>query len=214
MKRLLCAAALLLLGGAQQAQALSTTLVARGGPQVRPGGALLLDIGVVGLQSGGLDAELGAFQMDIHYDPALLRFVATEPTGWGRGLGEPDFLGEAFAFIDAGTPGLLRVGEVSLLDAGALDARQGDAFRLATLAFYVLMPAVPAPAYSVVVASDIVLAGPAGEPLPAAAGGDPFVILQVPEPPTLAVLGLGLAAMAWLGRLRPVRRARPATAPW
>ncbi|PHV06186.1 hypothetical protein CSQ96_17335 [Janthinobacterium sp. BJB412] len=78
---------LLTLAWLPSARALSITLDPRGGFQVAPGGTLLLDINIDGLRSGGLNTELGAFQFDLLFDPALFQFVAGLPSAFGSGLG-------------------------------------------------------------------------------------------------------------------------------
>jgi hypothetical protein len=205
MKKLLIAALLGLscLGAWPLAQALQMTLVPRGGYQIAPGGSVLVELGIAGLQSGGLDTELGAFHLDLYYDPTVLAYTPAAPSGWGGALGQTG-LGEALAFADASTPGLLRLDQVSLLDGLALDQLQDDGFVLATLAFEVLPWTSPPPANTFLFADNILLGDAFGNVIPAALDQIPVLILQVDEPPPLAIIGAGLAALAW-GR----RRTRP-----
>lgn len=202
MKKLLFAVLLGLscLGALPQAQALQITLTPHGGYQIAPGDQLLVDLDIAGLQSGGLSTELGAYHLDLYYDPSLLSFLPGPPTGWGTALGSTTGPVEALAFADHGTPGLLRLDEVSLLDGVTLDALQGDAFRLATLAFQVLQAPAPAPANTFLFADAIVLGDAAGNLIPVALSNIPVLILQVDEPGTLAILALGAAALAWRRR--------------
>ena len=188
------------LSWAPLAQALQMSLVPRGGYQIAPGGLLLVDLNIAGLQSSGLSTELGAFHLDLYYDPLLLSFLPGAPSGWGTALGQTAGGIQALAFADASTPGLLHLDEVSLLDALTLDQLQGDSFRLATLAFHVLVPPKPAPANTILFADDILLGNAAGNVIPAALEQVPILILQVDEPGTLALLGLGMAALAWQRR--------------
>nr|WP_315219053.1 hypothetical protein [uncultured Duganella sp.] len=203
MKKLLIAALLGLscLGAWPLAHALQITLVPRGGYQIAPGGSVLVDLGIAGLQSGGLDTELGAFHLDLYYDPTVLAYHPSAPSAWGGALGQAG--SESLAFADNGTPGLLRLDQVSLLDGLTLDQLQGDAFRLATLAFDVLPWTGPTPANTFLFADDILLGDAAGNVIPAALDGIPVLILQVDEPGTLAIIGLGLGLAALSARSRP-----------
>ena len=187
------------LSWAPLAQALQMSLVPRGGSHIAPGGLLLVDLNIAGLGSGGLNTELGVFHLDLYYDPDLL-FYLPGASGWGTALGRTDGGAEALAFADASTPGLLRLDEVSLLDGLTLGQLQGDGFRLATLAFQVMMPPLPAPANTILFADDILLGDAAGNVIPVALDQIPILILQVDAPGTLALLGLGMAALAWQRR--------------
>ncbi|GJI94979.1 hypothetical protein RugamoR57_16970 [Duganella caerulea] len=202
MKKLMCAALLGLscLGALPQAQALQITLTPRGGYQIAPGGEVVVDVAIAGLQSGGLSTELGAYHLDLYYDPDLLSYLAGPPSSWGTALGRTDGGAEALAVADQSTPGLLRLDEVSLLDGVTLDALQGDSFRLATLAFQVGYPSLPAPANTFLFADSILLGDADGNPIPVALSEIPVLILQVDEPGTLAILALGAAALAWRRR--------------
>ena len=201
MKKLCMAAMLWLacLSWAPQAQALQMSLLPHGGYHIAPGGLLLVDLNIAGLQSGALNTELGVFHLDLYYDPDLL-FYLPGASGWGTALGRTDGGAEALAFADASTPGLLRLDEVSLLDGLTLGQLQGDGFRLATLAFQVMMPPLPAPAHTILFADDILLGDAAGNVIPVALEQIPILILQVDAPGTLALLGLGMAALAWQRR--------------
>ncbi|PHV17649.1 hypothetical protein CSQ90_04705 [Janthinobacterium sp. BJB303] len=211
MNKLFLAALLWLacLGCSPLAQALQMTLVPRGGYQIAPGGTVLVDLNIAGLQSAGLSTELGAFHLDLYYDPDLLFYLPGAPSGWGTALGQTAGGAQALAFADHGTPGLLHLDEVSLLDALTLGQLQGDGFRLATLAFQARMPGGPVPANTFLFADDILLGDAAGNRIPVALDEIPVLILQVEEPATIALFGMGVAALAWQRRrviMRPRRR--------
>lgn len=187
------------------AQALQITLSPHGGNQIAPGGILLVDLGIAGLQSGSLSTELGAWQLDLYYDPDLLMFIPGAPTGFGTALGRTVGVTEALTGADHSTPGLLRLDEVSLLDGLTLDGLQGDGFRLATVAFQVLTPMLTAPANTILFADDVLLGDAGGNRIPVALSEIPVLILQVDEPATLAIFGLGLAALVWSRRRQALR---------
>jgi hypothetical protein len=203
MKKLLFVALLgLACLGWTPARALEITLVPRGGYQIAPGGELLVELGISGLRSGGLDTELGAFHLDLYFDPDLLSYISTAPSSWGDGLGSTNDINQALAFSDDSAPGLLRLDEVSLLDELTLAQLQGDSFRLATLAFRVLPGLAPVPGNTLLFVDDILLGDAGGTPIALAPGQFPVLILQVDEPATPAILGLGMAAMVWCRRRR------------
>ncbi|SEK41331.1 PEP-CTERM protein-sorting domain-containing protein [Colwellia chukchiensis] len=90
------------------------------------------------LMAGGLDAggpvSLGAFDLDILFDPSVLSF-----TGYTffDGLGDLLFF-EALDFsVGEYAPGAVGLSEVSLLPPGVLDATQPAEFALAELTFHI-----------------------------------------------------------------------------
>lgn len=116
-------------------------------PVLHPPQNLFIDVNISGLQSGGTNIQLGAFQFDLSYDPTMLVPYSVPPAGWGSALGNIG-AGEAIGDYDASTPGLIHVDELSLLETSAatcvfctgpyLEDLQGDSFRLVTLGFDVL----------------------------------------------------------------------------
>jgi len=97
---------------------------------VNPGDVVSLDI-VVGSLGG---AQVGDFDLDIAFDPALLTPLSTTLGGFLGNLG----LAQALDFSGGVTgPGVLNVSEVSLLTSIPLAALQPASFSLATLSFTV-----------------------------------------------------------------------------
>lgn len=189
------------LGALAPAQALQITLVPHGPATVYVDDYVQVDMSIVGLQSGGLNTELGAFHLDLYYDPTMLTLLSPTAANWGNSLGHTSPVAEALTFADNSTPGLLRLDEVSLLDRTALDVLQGDSFLLASLIFQVTAPAPPRPDNTFLFADDILLGDAAGNRIPAGLDQIPQLILFVDEPATLAIFGLGLSALAWRRRL-------------
>ncbi|MYN19729.1 PEP-CTERM sorting domain-containing protein [Rugamonas sp. FT107W] len=193
----------------QQALAITIGLAPLTGQKFTPPADVFFDVKIFGLQSGGTDTVLGAFSMDLHYDPTLFSFLALPPAGWGTGLGSVS-LGQAVGHLDASTPGLIHVSEVSLLDAASscgafctdplLDDLQGNSFRLLTVGLYAFNTAYTS-STTTVSADNFVLADGAGDRL-SPVNGRALLTFQVPEPSTPALLAIGV-----LGALLVRRRA-------
>lgn len=102
---------------------------------IQVGENLFVDINISGLGN----TPLGAFKMDILFSD-VLDFLSSgsDVNIFGSALGDVTS-GEAVVGSDAWVPGSGKFSfyEVSLLDPFTLDTLQGNAFRLATLAFYV-----------------------------------------------------------------------------
>ncbi len=107
---------------------------------------LYVDVVISGLQSGGTNTLLGAFDLTLTYDPAVLQLLLTGMTTLGGALGDPADPAQTIVGGDISTPGVFRFFEVSLLESSAstctfcvgpyLEDLQGDSLLLATLAFY------------------------------------------------------------------------------
>lgn len=112
-----------------------------------PSENVYLDIVISGLQSGGVNTLLGAFDLTLTYDPIALQLLPSGPSNFGAALGDASDPTQTIAGADNGTAGVLRLFEVSLLESSAtnctfciapyLEELQGDSFLLARLAFYV-----------------------------------------------------------------------------
>lgn len=164
-------------------------------PTIDPPANLLVNIAISGLHSGGADSYLGAFQMDVHYDPSIFTFL-TSGGSLGLALGDEQ-MGESIFGIDyLSDPGIVHFSEVSLLPIADLVSRQSnllplDGFSLGTLAFY---------AYGSggltstdISATNIVLGDANGDPLPTP--NNALVRVNIPEPQSIFLLGVGLVGM-------------------
>jgi hypothetical protein len=135
---------LLSLGHAGQAATIPIISLDPHSSVIKPGQNYYLDVNVSGLQSGGTNALLGAFTMDVHFDPNLLQFLPIS-SSFGSALGDIG-LGEALVGGSLTSPGIFNFFEVSLLEDSLgncifcigpyLADLQSDSFNLATLAFY------------------------------------------------------------------------------
>jgi hypothetical protein len=214
MKNFLAAAAMLLcLTPLSPAHALAISLFPRTSLQVHNFDDVFIDINVVGLRSGSLDRTLGAFELDLLFDPNLFQKIDIPPAGWGTGLGDVA-AGEAVASMVQTAPGVLHISAVSLLEeslAGCVFCTgpyladvQGNSFRLATVGLYAYNPNFP-DRTTTVRTSQAVLGDGAGNPLPSVP--DTELQFSVPEPGTAALIPLGLLCVAAM-RCRSRRCAR------
>jgi hypothetical protein len=143
-----------------------------------------------GGNNGGIDALIGAFDLDVLYEDSLFTPLLVPPAGFGPNLGDI-FLGEAIGGIDTSAQGVVNLFEVSLLLDFELDALQGDSFTLATLGFYA--NGFPSGASTTFATDNIVLSDENGNaPGPVA---HPPTSIAVPAPATLMLLAGGIAIL-------------------
>ena len=138
--------------------------------------------------------SLGAFDLDIHFDPTILAFdsatfgdpvLGDQLDIWGLGLNPMGTI--------VPVPGVLDIWEVSLDTPDDLNNFQVGSFTLATLTFSTLT--VGASSLEIIINS---LADAYGNPLSADAQSG--VIAPVPEPATFILIGFGLGGIGILRR--------------
>ncbi len=201
----LLALAAALFGPAPPAAAVALVTLSTPTPSAHANSTMLVDIWVQGLQQAGTQNLLGAFAMDLLFDPRL-SFLPGSTTLYGA-LGDV-FGGEAVVGSAPLAPGRFSFYEISLLegrfatctfcDGPYLEDLQSDRFRVATLAFFIPFSAGESTLrFS---ADNIVLSDDAGAALPAGPTAPLFV--TVAEPGTIALAALALLGIA-LGRRRP-----------
>ena len=160
-----------------------------------------MNLEISGLTAGG-PVSLGAFDLDVLYDPAILSFTGAD---FGLFLGDPA-LGEADIFFDNPTPGVVFLDETSFLEADSdtcifcippfLDDLQGESFILAQLSFLGVQVGS-----SNLVMQNVVLSDAFGFVI-----SDPILenasVSVVPEPATILLLAGGMAGLGVFGRKR------------
>jgi hypothetical protein len=153
------------------------------------GSTISFDVVVSDLGAG--DA-LGSYDLDLSFDGSRLAFTSFD---FGELLGGP-----SASLQSAGAAGgIVDFAEVSLLLPDELDALQGDSVTLGTVRFAVIGEGA-----SDVAVSDAIVGDGFGRRLPVGSTGSVRVNAgpAIPEPSSLALFGLGLAAVAHGARRR------------
>jgi hypothetical protein len=164
---------------------------------VELGDPVNVDVVIAGLHAEDPDQIVGAFDLDVTFDPAILA-----PTGvtFGLLLGDPALF-EALTDFTLGS-GLVDLAEVSLLDDATLDALQPDSFTLATLSFATVGTGTSQLAFVFDPFNDV--KGLNAEPLTLDVGSGSVTVTQpsapVPEPSSVVLVLLGVGALALLCR--------------
>ena len=170
--------------------------------RINPGQNFFLDVNISGLQSGGTNTLLGAFSLDVHYDPSLLQYLPMSSL-MGSALGDID-AGEAIVGGTSGS-GVFSFLELSLLEDSAatcifcigpyLEDLQGDSFKLATLAFYAPFDAIVSGPSTLFWMDNVVLSDALGNEILQVSS--PAISVPVSEPSSFLLLGIGLIPL-WL----------------
>ncbi|WP_353403600.1 hypothetical protein [Duganella hordei] len=192
--------------------------------KLHPPENLLIDIVISGLQSGGVNTLLGAFDLSLTYNPLLVNLSTGAPSSLGSGLGDPTDPLQVIKGANASVPGVFEFFEVSLLEESAstcvictgpyLADLQSDSFTLATLSFY---------APSLVGAPFAAFGLDAGSAIFGDAAGNPIagiqvqreLIVDIPEPNPCLLFALGAFAAAVASRRRlqeQIKTGRPTCA--
>ena len=177
--------ALALLGWAWRADAVSLSLVASQAT-VGIGGAVAVDVVIADLGLG-VAPTLAGFDLDITFDPAVLAFDSVAFGGDLGVLGLETLLPSVNLLAG---PTRVDLALASLLPDAVLDANQPASFVLATLHFTALGLGL-----SPLAIAQAVLANTPGGAIPTTLAGTSIEVV-VPEPASLALVALGLAALA------------------
>jgi hypothetical protein len=174
--------------------------------KIHPPQNLLVDVVISGLQSGGTNTLLGAFDLTVQFDPNVLSLFTGAPSALGTGLGDPTDPSQTVIGANIPAPGTFNFFEVSLLEGSAatcifcigpyLEDLQGDTFSLATLAFFA--PGGSSPAFTNILITDEILSDANGNAIE-----NPTIrnaSVAVPEPSSILLLMGGLAAFGFLKR--------------
>jgi len=139
----------------------------------------------------GSPPSLGAYDLDIGFDPAI---VSPMTVTFGNLLGDPGMPSEtvtSFSF----SPGSVDLGQESFLTPTRLDGLQSDSFTLATITFKALAVGTSPLTYQNSVAFDAF-----GDPL--ASNTEEGSVTVVPEPTNFALGLIGMLMLSCHGRRR------------
>ncbi|MCG6971385.1 MAG: cohesin domain-containing protein [Gammaproteobacteria bacterium] len=160
------------------------------------GDAFDVDVVVSGLETGGIDEIVSAYDLFIGYDSAI---VAATAVSFGAYLDDVLFPGFTLQAEDLQTAGQINIAETSLLtDEDLLALQQPDSFTLATLSFTALSAGISDLLFDLhpLLGINNDVKGRNGALIPVAMGTGTISVaskpISVPEPGTLALLLAGL----------------------
>ena len=160
-----------------------------------------LDIAVSGLGAGAAPS-LGAFDIDVRYDPAILAFDSISFGDPVAGDQLAPLLGSFTGFDSLSSPGLISQFEISFELPATLDSLQPDGFILTRLWFHSLQAG-----RSNVDITRVLLGDSDGSPVGTDPVGNGSITVVVPEPAAAtAMLAVSLGFAIWVRRERPGRR--------
>lgn len=153
------------------------------------------------------DAVIGAFSVDIAFDPSVLHLGSA--AALGVSLGDVNLL-EAIGTVNESSSGILHIDEVSLLDTASLEALQGAgvlpaSLRLASFSFEGMLPGSTSLAF---LADSVQFGDATGTALNVPALQPPGPVTVIPEPASAALVLLALAVSGVPGKL--LRQRKPA----
>jgi len=153
------------------------------------------------------DAVIGAFSVDIGFNPSVLQLLPT--AALGAGLGDTNLF-EAIGTAGESSSGILHIDEVSLLDIASLESLQGGgvllpSLLLATFSFEGLAPGLGALDF---LAGSVQFSDAAGTALAIPTLQAPGAVQVIPEPSSTALVLLALAVGG--AGMRPSARREPA----
>jgi hypothetical protein len=139
------------------------------------------------------DAVIGAFSVDIAFNPTVLHFLPT--ASLGTRLGDPTLF-EAMGAAGESSSGVLHIDEVSLLDSASLEGLQGGgallpSLLLASFSFEGLAPGLSS---MDLLAGSVQFSDAAGVSLAIPALESTAAVQVIPEPASAALVLLALAA--------------------
>jgi hypothetical protein len=175
--------------------------------KIHPPQNLLVDVVISGLQSGGTNTLLGAFDLTVQFDPNVLSLFTGAPSALGTGLGDPTDPSQTVIGANIPASGTFNFFEVSLLEGSAatcifcigpyLEDLQSDTFSLATLAFF-SPGGSSSPAFTNILITDEILSDANGNAIE-----NPIIrnaAVAVPEPSSILLLMGGLAVYGFVRR--------------